>query len=90
MNFVNSLAYLNPSGLGLKLVSPFGESPRRATTFSIFEVSSSSKIFLISSFECPTQVRCAMLSRPSMFFACSTISMVLSLVPPPAPYVIEI
>src|ERR1019366_3676272 len=79
----SSREYSSPPAVFCHTSSPAGGSPRRASTLSIPASRISSRVARSSSTVAPTQVKCAIASRPYSSRIRLTISIVFSLVEPP-------
>ena len=85
MNAASSAALPRPPSGWTKSSSPRGGSPRSAKTFSIPAAAIRSSVAARPSVVSPTQLRWAIVSRPSSSFSAVVISTVPSRVEPPAP-----
>ena len=85
MNAASSAALPSPPSGWAKPSCPRGGSPRSANTFSIPAASIRSSVAASPSVVSPTQLRWAIVSRPTPSFSARVISTVPSRVEPPAP-----
>ncbi len=85
MSPTSSREYSRPPSVLIQLSCPAGGSPRSASTLSMPASRISSSVARNSSTVAPTHVKCAIASSPYSALMRLTISIVFSLVEPPAP-----